>query len=37
MDNAIPKLGLAMNQLAIIFEGRMPIPGMMENSLTQKF
>ena len=26
---------LAMNQLAIIFEGRMPIPGLTENSITQ--
>jgi putative transposase len=27
---------LAMNQMAILFEGRMPIPGLTENSITQK-
>ena len=26
---------LAMNQFAILFEGRMPIPGLSENSITQ--
>lgn len=32
----IQNWSLAMNQLAIIFEGRMPIPGLTENQLTQK-
>ena len=31
----IANWSLAMNQMAILFEGRMPIPGMMENSITQ--
>jgi putative transposase len=33
----IQNWSLAMNQFAIIFEGRMPIPGLPENSITQKF
>jgi putative transposase len=33
----IQNWSLAMNQMAILFEGRMPIPGMTENSITQKF
>lgn len=32
----IQNWSLAMNQMAIIFEGRMPIPGLTENQLTQK-
>jgi putative transposase len=32
----IQNWSLALNQLAIIFEGRMPIPGLIENSVTQK-
>jgi hypothetical protein len=32
----IQNWSLAMNQFAIIFEGRMPIPGLTENSITQK-
>ena len=32
----IQNWSLAMNQMAIIFEGRMPIPGLAENSVTQK-
>ena len=32
----IQNWGLAMNQMAIIFEGRMPIPGLTENQLKQK-
>jgi putative transposase len=32
----IANWSLAMNQMAILFEGRMLIPGMMENSVTQK-
>lgn len=32
----IQNWSLAMNQFAIIFEGRMPIPGLTENSNTQK-
>jgi putative transposase len=31
----IQNWSLAMNQFAIIFEGRMPIPGLPENSITQ--
>ncbi len=31
----IQNWSLAMNQMAILFEGRMLIPGMMENSITQ--
>ena len=31
----IQNWSLAMNQFAIIFEGRMPIPGLTENSITQ--
>jgi putative transposase len=31
----IQNWSLAMNQMAIIFEGRMPIPGLTENQLTQ--
>jgi putative transposase len=31
----IQNWSLAMNQMAIIFEGRMPIPGLSENQLTQ--
>ena len=33
----IQNWSLAMNQFVIIFEGRMPIPGLPENSFTQKF
>lgn len=33
---SIQNWSLAMNQMAIIFEGRMPIPGLTENQLTQK-
>jgi hypothetical protein len=32
----IQNWSLAMNQMAILFEGRMLIPGMAENSVTQK-
>jgi putative transposase len=32
----IQNWSLAMNQMAILFEGRMPIPGLTENQLTQK-
>jgi putative transposase len=32
----IQNWSLAMNQMAILFEGRMLIPGMTENSITQK-
>lgn len=32
----IQNWSLAMNQMAIIFEGRMPIPGLSENQNTQK-
>jgi putative transposase len=32
----IQNWSLAMNQFAIIFEGRMPIPGLTENQITQK-
>lgn len=32
----IQNWSLAMNQMAIIFEGRMPIPGLTENLFTQK-
>lgn len=32
----IQNWSLAMNQMAILFEGRMLIPGMAENSITQK-
>lgn len=32
----IQNWSLAMNQMAILFEGRMLIPGLMENSITQK-
>jgi putative transposase len=32
----IQNWSLALNQLAIIFEGRMPIPGLTDNSFTQK-
>ena len=32
----IQNWSLAMNQFAILFEGRMPIPGLTENSITQK-
>ena len=32
----IQNWSLALNQMAIIFEGRMPIPGLTENSFTQK-
>ena len=31
----IQNWSLAMNQMAIIFEGRMPIPGLSENQITQ--
>lgn len=31
----IQNWSLAMNQFAILFEGRMPIPGLSENSITQ--
>lgn len=31
----IQNWSLAMNQMAIIFEGRLPIPGLTENSITQ--
>lgn len=31
----IQNWSLAMNQMAIIFEGRMPIPGLSENHITQ--
>jgi putative transposase len=31
----IQNWSLAMNQMAILFEGRMLIPGMTENSITQ--
>lgn len=33
----IQNWSLAMNQFAIIFEGRMPIPGLTENQITQIF
>jgi putative transposase len=33
----IQNWSLAMNQMAIIFEGRLPIAGLSENSITQKF
>jgi transposase-like protein len=32
----IANWSLAMNQMAILFEGRMLIPGLTENSFTQK-
>lgn len=32
----IKEWSLAINQFAILFEGRMPIPGLTENSITQK-
>ncbi len=32
----IQNWSLAMNQMAILFEGRMLIPGLTENSVTQK-
>lgn len=32
----IPNWSLALNQLAIIFEGRVPIAGLTENAFTQK-
>jgi len=32
----IQNWSLAMNQMAIIFEGRLPIPGLSENQFTQK-
>jgi len=32
----IKEWSLAMNQMAIIFEGRLPIPGLSENHITQK-
>ena len=32
----IKEWSLAMNQFAILFEGRMPLPGLTENSITQK-
>jgi len=32
----IANWSLALNQLAIIFEGRVPISGLTENSFTQK-
>jgi transposase-like protein len=32
----IQNWSLAMSQMAIIFEGRMPIPGLTENPTTQK-
>jgi len=32
----IQNWSLAMNQMAILFEGRMLIPGLSENSITQK-
>ena len=32
----IQNWSLAMNQMAILFEGRMLIPGLTENSITQK-
>jgi len=31
----IQNWSLAMNQMAILFEGRMLIPGLTENSITQ--
>ena len=31
----IQNWSLAMNQMAIMFEGRLPIPGLTENSITQ--
>jgi putative transposase len=31
----IKEWSLAMNQMAIIFEGRLPIPGLSENPITQ--
>ncbi len=33
----IANWSLAMNQMAILFEGRMLIPGLTENSITQNF
>jgi putative transposase len=32
----IQKWSLALNQMAIIFEGKMPLPGLTDNSVTQK-